>query len=415
MQLKLLAGAGATLTALLAAALPATADDPGRGAEPVAQPTSSMIVNAAVDDLRGWESDAKFGTFVLDSDAKHITVYWKGLPPTGLLAAAMLRNDGVTVDIASAPFTKQEIATQVQAVADLKVASRLPIVAVGPTPDLSALEVEIDSTRLTGSVTMDSIREAVTPLVDAPVTYLSVVGGPLDRTRSNDSPPWQGGAGIFADQGYCSTGFSMLVSGGYGRILSAAHCDPTGNAVIEDGAHEPFSPGGADVDVAQGYDSLLIDPNNGTIGEVYGGPWNATEASHPNRYDLHVGGDANASVGEDVCVGGANTGEHCNAEVIRADFSFECNRGLYMCPGFRVGTTNGNLIGGAGDSGGPVYIERTDGRVGARGIYVNGVPGYFVDCTIGRFPPGTDGCDRRINVVGIDELEDRWVAQVEYD
>jgi hypothetical protein len=49
-----------------------------------------------------------------------------------------------------------------------------------------------------------------------------------------------------------------------------------------------------------------------------------------------------------------------------------------MCPGFRVRTDNGNLIGGAGDSGGPVYVERTDGRVGARGIYVNGVPGVAV-------------------------------------
>jgi hypothetical protein len=211
---------------------------------------------------------------------------WDGLPPAGLLAGAMLRNDGVTVDFASAPFTKQEIARQVQAVTDLKVANRLPIVAVGPIPDLSALEVEIDSTRLVGSITLDSIKQAVTPLVDAPVTYLSVAGRPVDRTTSNDSPPWQGGAGIFADRGYCSTGFSMLVSGGYGRLLSAAHCDPTGNAVIEDGAHQAFSPGGADVDVANGYDSLLIDPNNGTIGEVYGGPWNATPTSHPNRYDL---------------------------------------------------------------------------------------------------------------------------------
>jgi hypothetical protein len=207
----------------------------------------------------------------------------------------------------------------------------------------------------------------------------------------------------------------MLVAVGYGRILSAAHCDPTGNMAIEDGAHAAFSPGGADVDVANGYDSLLIDPNNGTIGEVYGGPWDATSASHPNRYDLHVGGDANASVGEGLCIGGANTGEHCNAYVIRADFSFECNRGLYMCPGFRAASDNGHLIGGAGDSGGPVYVERTDGRVGARGTYANGVAGYFLDCNIGRFPPGAEGCDRRINVVGIDELEARWVAQVEYD
>lgn len=420
MKMKPAAMIGAVVVAAALLGVPLGSAQAEPGGDPPNPPvlTSSLRLNDAVEALRKYEEEPGFGAFVLDNESGTLRVLWNGGVPSDFDAAQAKaeRVHGVSVDVQEAKFSRDALETQVNAIADAMTTLGLPILSVGPNPDLSQLEVELNTSQVAeGSGAGNLLESQLAALVEAPVVFSYLPGQNQDRTRQNDSDPWQGAGGMFnrSDDAFCTVGWSVLTPGGYGRLLGAAHCAPEGNAVLQDGARDRLSDGGADVDVRPSWDSLLIDPVGGTIGKVFGGPWNA--GTGHNRYQFHVGGDANASVGEDVCVSGANTGEHCNAEVIRANFQFSCNGGQYMCPGFRVGSTNGNLIGGGGDSGGAVYIERSDGRVGARGVYVNGVSGYFLDCNVGRFPQGNNGCDRRINVVGIDELEDVWGVRVEYD
>lgn len=379
--------------------------------------TSSLKLNDAVVPLRKYMTQPGFGAFVLDQEAITLTVYWQGPVPPDLQSSEGTLASGVKIRIMPSAFSKQQMAQQVDTIAAQSVALDLPVLSVGPTPDVAQIEVELDGSRVTpGSDAAAKLQDLVRAMVPAEIGFSYGVGPYRDRVRQDDYDPWQGGGGYFnpSRDVYCSIGFAVLTPGGYGRLLSAAHCAPNGNAALEDGHHDRLSNGNDAVDVRPDEDSLLIDPVGGTIGKVFGGAFNAPTTA--NRYQFHIGGAGAASVGEDLCVSGANTGEHCNARVHRADIRFRCNSAEYMCRGFRARSTNGNLIGGSGDSGGPVYIERSDGRVGARGIYVNGVPEYFLDCNnIGRFPPGDDGCDRRINVVAIDRLEKMWNVIVEFD
>ena len=83
----------------------------------------------------------------------------------------------------------------------------------------------------------------------------------------------------------------------------------------------------------------------------------------------------------------------------------------------RSGWAVGGIVGGAGDSGAPVYIERTDGTVGARGICVSGRLGYELPCAVMRYEPpdGAVGneCDSEANVVDIQAIKAHWQVQIE--
>ena len=172
---------------------------------------------------------------------------------------------------------------------------------------------------------------------------------------------------------YCTTGFAVLNSSGAGRLLSAAHCDTTGNREIRDGTgNQQIAPGGASVDIRiGGIDSMIIDPSAspGTIGKVFGGDYD--QAPGTAKYEYHVGGSGGvgaAQEGDVVCLSGANSGEHCNKTITDGTYLLDCPGNTSLtCNAFVYGAPTGITVA-QGDSGGPIYVERSDGRVGARGI-----------------------------------------------
>ncbi len=149
---------------------------------------------------------------------------------------------------------------------------------------------------------------------------------------------------------------------------------------------------------------MLIDPVGGTDGRVFGGKYNATPGS--SRYSLRVAGSSNNNTGDSVCTSGANSGEHCNL-IITADAAlWSCNG--YTCSGSRAQPATSTAAAIGGDSGGPVYANRSDGRVTARGI-ISAVdtpaacpsyrtfPGYFSNSSVPK-------CGRRVYYYPIQPL-----------
>jgi hypothetical protein len=208
----------------------------------------------------------------------------------------------------------------------------------------------------------------------------------------------------------CSTGFAVL-KGTTGYLLSAAHCDGTTSAPRwswQDWAANSwisYSSGFVGKTRKDTLDSLLLDPNGGTEGRVYSGKWNASSAS--SRYLMSVNGAKATYIGSPVCTNGANSGQHCNLTVY--------NNSDVSCPS--LGTCHrwvafNNVTGPAaaiGDSGGSVYFDLGNDKVGARGIISQG-RGASYSCPSSRF--GSD-CSNGVLFVGIKDILKRWDVKIE--
>lgn len=367
---------------------------------------------AAVDHYKA----PGYGKVVLDLDNRVVQVFWKGTPPKAVLAQLGAHANGVTVTLAQAVYSDAELA---QAGEKLLAAGRekgaVPISGVSRTQDMSGLIAEIAPADLktAGAATLHA---AMTKSAGVPVSTAEGLGV-TPTTRQNDSPPWQGGGAMrwpAVPTAYCTTGFAMLTSSGEGRLLSAGHCDTTGNREIRDGSNSAttgvITPGGAAVDIRLAdIDSMIIDPSASpaTIGKVFGGAFN--QASGTTNYEYHVGGSGSPSEGDVVCLSGANSGEHCNKPILETGFQFNCpGDSSLSCSGFRYGNTASGITVAQGDSGGPIYVERSDGRVGARGIQSGGMTSSVVTCpaVADNNPPVL--CFRVAVGVSINRIIDWW-------
>ena len=219
---------------------------------------------------------------------------------------------------------------------------------------------------------------------------------------------------MLRNTGKCSVGFAAVTSGGAGRLLSAAHCDSTGNVAWTDGNGDPLTNGGADVSV-QGptLDSMRMDPVGGTAGWVHGGPWNATSST--SRYHLKVAATGVNSVGDLICTSGMNTGENCNAQVIAVGVQRACPTpfNASQCTYDELQSFGSfYAIIAKGDSGGPVYRPRSDGRVNASNI-ISGAPmDATVNCPSSMAYPGNT-CFYQARVTPIRPVLTHWDLTIE--
>lgn len=242
------------------------------------------------------------------------------------------------------------------------------------------------------------------------LAFLDITHGATERSSS---APQVGGLGMSlnrAGDADCSTGFSVLTRTGQGRLLSAGHCDPTGNRRWYDRGGRLLTPGGAAVDVAPGIDSLLVDPVGGTRGYVDGGPLNDTPTQA--RYRLAVTGWAVPHVGDRICTSGANSGEHCGL-VVRGRVLVSCVDALPgVCRAWQAEAPRGRVATVAGDSGGPVYQDKGFGNVGARGIVNSGAATVRCPATASQ-PYGR--CFGEVFFIGIREVLRHWHVSVQVE
>ena len=111
--------------------------------------------------------------------------------------------------------------------------------------------------------------------------------------------------------------------------------------------------------------------------------------------------------GQRVCTSGAVTGEHCNLRTTNTNVVSRCSTAA--CTGFLFLNDSGGPALGIGDSGGPVYIMKSDGTVGARGI-ISGGANDVVAC--GSSAAATT-CTKGGFAISITSIEDRFGVRVE--
>lgn len=402
---KVIAAAG--LCALVGGTLVPAGAEPGdpRIDPPVVSPADAAVEAGleAVSDL--WSLPG-FGRIVTEKDGV-ITVQWKGqVPAKAEMTFADLKPRGIAVEIVPVSHSLAEMHQAGRRVLDSErsrtgSAKHLTFI---PNDDLSGAEVEVYS----GSAAAKDLSASESTFSKAagmPVVVKLVDWVRKPATRQNDSAPWQGG-GAIAQNNDCSVGFAIIRNGA-GRLLTAQHCGIGYGGEVRDGAGQRI---GEVTNIATGYDSVLIDPDAspGTTGKVFGGPWNAG-TTHP-RYQMSVGGATGASNADSGCTSGAMTGEHCGLDVYHVGITFPCGANLaFSCDGFRVAASSGETAAAPGDSGGPVYVNRTDGRVGARGIIANVIVN---EVTCGSTAEPID-CWRNAEAVGIQYILDAWNASIE--
>jgi hypothetical protein len=181
-------------------------------------------------------------------------------------------------------------------------------------------------------------------------------------TRQADTPQFWGGARYNSPVGGCSTGFAVSV-GGIARDLSAGHCGTAPQTVSIPGQPNPT---GTIVSDNKPRDTLLINFSGGVSGRIYTGAFNSASS-------VGVGGAANDFVGNLVCTGGASSGEHCGITVRVVDEFV--NVGYIIGPETRASYPSATCAVAPGDSGGPAYSYRADGRIDARGTISAGITG----------------------------------------
>ena len=307
-----------------------------------------------------------FGSVAVDRDSRRITIYWHGEVPDAI--RALESSTRAEISVAAALFTQSDSDRAADYIFGLAREGRIPLPAsVGLNATADEIHVLFTVEDLS-RVNIDELVTATESATGARPTVTATTRTFVGASRQNDSSPWYGGSAMTRGANtYCSTGFAISKPDTPTRLLSAAHCDPTGNLAWNDGAGNSLSTGGATISVEEdGIDSMIIDPVGDSTGRVFGGPWNAT-SSHA-RYSLKVGGSYANAVGNYVCVSGAMSGENCLATQIYA-----INQTM-PCPDNTSHTCklhladNSTQILAIGDSGGPVYALRDDGRVSARGI-----------------------------------------------
>lgn len=406
------AAVSACVVAFAMLAAPSSAEPGGQDPKPSEDPVlvSMDQVRAVAEPLAGLYDQKGFGRVSLDFATREVHIAWNGTPPEQVIAAEGVNADGVRVVLESVPFSDQELTSKATTLIDLgRLPGGIPVQVVTKRPDLSGLVAEVTAPDLKAAGAVQEVANTLTKLVGVPVD-VQVGQELMPQTRRNDSAPWQGGGQLRfpANGNFCTSGFAVLTSGGAGRLLTAGHCNQGAGSRVNDGAGDQIAAAGTS-QFAGNYDSLLIDPSASpaTIGKVFGGPWDA--GTGHNRYQFHVGGAAPPSVGDTVCVSGANSGEHCNREITDTGVTLNCYG--YTCTGFIYRGSGVTTVGG--DSGAPVYVMRADGRVGARGIHSGGL--NTVTCPTDTAVDPGGNCSSRSFAIGIHQLTDRWKVIVEQD
>lgn len=369
-------------------------------------PTESSITHDALSDvaaeLNAYEDAPGFAGVFIDQERKTVTLRWAGEVPAEVLAKSVDRG-GVLVEVSPAEYSEEELVRNSGALmrASLRVSGQKRITMVSPTDDRSGLIATVDPT---WSLSPKESSEWELSLdLPIPVKYeiADSPGGLQNLSRTDDSPPWQGGAfsKLSATAGHCTTGFAVLTNSGEGRILTAAHCYNVGDT-ITDGVGQVI---GRAVAEQRTNDALLIDPvaSPATIGKVFTGPHN----SNTFRW---VGGATAPTVGESVCASGSVSGERCGS-IVQTKVSAYCSdNNAYVCVGF-LSAKDGHLSAN-GDSGGPIFVKRSDGRAGGRGVIAGGINPTACTGTMRKPSP----CYSKVFSVGIHKILDgSWNLSIE--
>ena len=342
----------------------------------------------------------------VDYEAARVTVAWKGdtPPPAGALEAATPA--GVTMHLERTALSEADLRAASTRLMDGRRAGRGTdgVIAVLPTEDYAGLVAEVS--RTSAAAREDGLTEKLAHTAGVPVRVelVDLDMQPTAASRRNDNAPWLAGGAMATKDGtdYCTTGFSIVTPAGNRRIVSAAHCNESVGSLVRDGSGQRL---GKVTNQAPAIDTQLIAPFGSpkTARAVFGGPWNASNAS--SRYRFPIGAVQRPAVGQIICTSGAVTGEHCGAKIRATNVAWNC--GDRTCNGFRASRDDQGVVVGGGDSGGPMYAV-IDGKASPRGM----IDGGSNRRSCGKTSVSTQCFSYVYGIPMVDILE-RWNARID--
>jgi hypothetical protein len=328
-----------TLTAAVAVAAmvaaPANAE-PERVLDQRPLVDAATTIRTAIDGLDGLAS------IVIEPDS--VAVWWKGgqqaLPDRVAAVVAQVAKT-VPVRVANARFSKAELLAA-SAKLENQLRTNAQFHGIKAKPDGSGLIVKFDGA---------GIAEAL-PDVDVPAA-VSIEERMQPISRGNDSSPWSGGASIVNTSigAGCTSGFGVNTPGGR-AVLTAGHCGDPGHR-FTDGAGEFIGNVGGD---DNNFDVLII-PTNAVSNRIYVGGGNSTQ-------QRTVTGGGAPFVGERLCQSGNTSANAVGSPICNLQVQFEGTDSQRL---WEARQLDGQIAARPGDSGGPVYLDRGDGTVTARG------------------------------------------------
>lgn len=300
----------------------------------------------------------------------HVALWWKGALPADIAAAVATARRTAPVEVHDARHSRTELA---------KAAARLrPALDADPADTAHAVRLRTDGSGV--EVVVDSAAGAHPPKLPATGVQTRIVERDrmIERSRYNDSAPFDGGTGIGLTTYGCTAGFGVRdVGSGAGYLLTAEHCGPVGQPwhVAWNTNTNSGTLVGHSVASNDDHDTMLISTSS-PGDHIYVGGQN-------DEIRARVVGWTEVFPGQILCQSGYTSageigGPVCNLEV---QFHYDDIEDLVEAT-----QLDGAESARGGDSGGPVYAVNTDGTVLAAGTTTRSAgPGFgFQDFATAR-------------------------------
>jgi hypothetical protein len=298
-----------------------------------------------------------------DAATKSVTIRWYGQPTAleqAILAEGARR--GIAVTMQPWKYSLAQIESASSQVFKEAAAGAWPgfkvVAVVGDAPGVDGLQVQGEYT--TSSV---GIRAQTTKLMNTSIADgmpLTISPGHdvrlADGSRDTDFAPFNAGGMMQGNSGgsWCSSGFAIAING-VTHTTTARHCtdypyvsaDPPNNSY---GTSIGTSGDGAERTLSSSGSALAFD-----------GAWNSV------NFVKSVFDFGDLSVGNFICTGGGNSGEHCSIQVTNLLVTINDPFGSFASIEAHQ-TRSGAIAAMEGDSGGPVISIHGTSEVYADGM-----------------------------------------------
>ncbi|WFE39805.1 cellulose binding domain-containing protein [Micromonospora sp. WMMD998] len=334
----------------------------------------------------------------------HVTLWWKGTPPTDIAAAVTAARHTAPVEVAAATYSRAELRT---------AAARLaPAVKAGPAGARRSVRLRTDGSGI--EIAVDRTPGAGLPTLPATGVRTRVVTRDrmVERSRADDAAPFDGGAGIGFTTPGCTAGFGVRdADTDAGYILTAEHCGAIGSPwhVGWNTATGTGTLVGYAVDSNDDHDTMIIS-TSAPGGHIYVG-------GQHDEVRARVTGWTEVFPGQLLCQSGYTSAGVLGGPVcdLRVDYHYDDIEDLVEAT-----QLDGDEAARGGDSGGPVYAVNADGTVLAAGTTTRSAgPGFgFQDFATARddygdLVPATDVASTcRVSFVVTDSWSTGYAASV---
>jgi hypothetical protein len=319
------------------------------------------------------------------------TILWYG-PQTPLLAATIAEGArrGLTVTVQARSHSLQQLDAAAQQIWAQAAAGLWTGFTISTIDEVGAVDngltVNGSYTSVPAAQRAAQVRSLATTVAGVPVQIVAGVAATTSNGRDNDFSPFDAGGYMLSPSSgtTCSSGFAINLSGTT-RITTARHC--IRNDYQDRAASNRYGTG---ITNSRDGGGRVLSANGAAL--ALDGPYNS------NNYSKFVIGYEDLAVGNFVCTGGGNSGEHCNIKVTNLSVSFNDGYGTFSTIE-GVQQSGGAIAAIQGDSGGPVIslASTSSGQVRAAGMIQGIVSPFMTGSACGPvYDAGTNECSKTV-------------------